>query len=116
MKLIQEPQSEHDGRRESIWTRSYVRNLSIPVIRFRDVHFLLPFNLISCFNGLDSRSDMARLYLCGRSGCGKSSSSADQILLSLLKGIVYNGVDMKEISIKWLQGSQIGLVNKNQCY
>jgi ATP-binding cassette subfamily B (MDR/TAP) protein 1 len=112
-----EPPSEHEGRREStVDPIVHAEMLGVPVIRFRDVHFCYPSrpnNIV--FNGLNLEIRHGEtLALCGPSGCGKSSTVAlIECFYRPTEGIIeYNGVDMKEINIKWLRGSQLGLVSQ----
>jgi ATP-binding cassette subfamily B (MDR/TAP) protein 1 len=112
-----EPPSEHEGRREStVDPIVHAEMLGTPVIRFRDVSFCYPSrpnNIV--FNGLNLEIRHGEtLALCGPSGCGKSSTVAlIECFYRPTEGIIeYNGVDMKEINIKWLRGSQLGLVSQ----
>jgi ATP-binding cassette subfamily B (MDR/TAP) protein 1 len=114
-----EPPSEHEGRRERKSTVDPIVHAEVsgtPVIRFRDVHFCYPSrpnNIV--FNGLNLAVRHGEtLALCGPSGCGKSSAVAliECFYRPTEGSIEYNGVDMKEINIKWLRGSQLGLVSQ----
>jgi ATP-binding cassette subfamily B (MDR/TAP) protein 1 len=112
-----EPPSEHEGRRESTVDPIIHAEMSgTPVIRFRDVHFRYPSrpnNIV--FNGLNLAIQHGEtLALCGPSGGGKSTTVAliECFYRPTEGSIEYNGVDMKEINIKWLRGSQIGLVSQ----
>jgi ATP-binding cassette subfamily B (MDR/TAP) protein 1 len=113
-----EPPSEHEGRREStVDSIVHAEQVSgTPVIRFRDVHFRYPSrpnNIV--FSGLNLAVRHGEtLALCGPSGCGKSSTVAliECFYRPTEGSIEYNGVDMKEINIKWLRGSQLGLVSQ----
>ena len=112
-----EPPSEHEGRGEStVDPIVHAEKLGTPVLRFRDVHFCYPSrpnNIV--FNGLDLVIRHGEnLALCGPSGCGKSSILAlIECFYRPTEGTVeYNGVDMREINIKWLRGSQLGLVSQ----
>jgi ATP-binding cassette subfamily B (MDR/TAP) protein 1 len=112
-----EPPSEHEGRRESTADPiAHAEVSSTPVIRFRDVHFRYPSRLNNIvFNGLNLAVRHGEtLALCGPSGCGKSSAVAliECFYRPTEGSIEYNGVDMKEINIKWLRGSQLGLVSQ----
>jgi ATP-binding cassette subfamily B (MDR/TAP) protein 1 len=112
-----EPPSEHEGRREStVAPIVHAEVPGTPVIRFRDVHFRYPSrpnNIV--FNGLNLEVRHGEtLALCGPSGCGKSSTVAliECFYRPTEGSIEYNGVDMKEINIKWLRGTQLGLVSQ----
>jgi ATP-binding cassette subfamily B (MDR/TAP) protein 1 len=112
-----EPPSQHEGRRENtVDPVVHAEMLGTPAIRFRDVHFCYPSRPNTVvFNGLNLEIRHGEtLALCGPSGCGKSSSVAlIECFYRPTKGTIeYNGVDMKDINIKWLRGSQLGLVSQ----
>jgi len=108
-----EPPTEQDG----IVDRSALVQVSeIPVIRFKDVFFSYPSrpnDMVFCRLNLQVMPGET-LAIVGPSGSGKSTLvSLIECFYHPTKGSVeYNGIDLRNINIKWLRGDQLGHVGQ----